>query len=210
MAASVVREAAIIPVQGFMAMSEANDPLDDKSEGGKNHLRDQEQLRSKRDFKWLQRVVVVNPPGLAGVPVEVLFAARGSAGRDGPVVAYTPLASIFTYIKKANVKEDRPAVLLALGDPAGRSGTERTSGTSTFGGGRRELRHRFRPVTPESVDPAPRAGGVGPFAAEGTSPGGLGSGKRLAEEKPSHGVLKASGREPRADGPVDRRARACV
>jgi tetratricopeptide (TPR) repeat protein len=66
----------------------------------------------------VRRVVVVNSPGLAGVPVEVLFAARGGAGRDAPAVAYAPSASMFTYLKKAKVKEDRPAALLALGDPA--------------------------------------------------------------------------------------------
>jgi hypothetical protein len=34
------------------------------------------------------------------------------------VVAYAPSASMFTYLKKAKIKENRPAALLALGDPA--------------------------------------------------------------------------------------------
>src|SRR5262249_54768249 len=69
-------------------------------------------------LEGVRRVVVVNSPGLAGVPVEVLFAARAGAGRDAPVVAYAPSASMFTYLKKAKGKDDRPAALLAVGDPA--------------------------------------------------------------------------------------------
>jgi CHAT domain-containing protein len=69
-------------------------------------------------LKGVRRVVVVNSQGLAGVPVEVLFAARGDAGRGAPVVAYAPSVSMFTYLKKAKIKENRPAALLALGDPA--------------------------------------------------------------------------------------------
>jgi hypothetical protein len=66
----------------------------------------------------VRRVVVVNSPGLDGVPVEVLFAARAGAGRGAPAVAYAPSASMFTYLAKAKVKENRPAALLALGDPS--------------------------------------------------------------------------------------------
>jgi CHAT domain-containing protein len=69
-------------------------------------------------LKGVRRVVVVNSPGLDGVPVEVLFAARGGAGRDAPVVAYAPSASMFTCLKKTKIKENRTAALLALGDPA--------------------------------------------------------------------------------------------
>src|SRR5262249_45127324 len=56
--------------------------------------------------------------GLAGVPVEVLFAARGDTRQASPVVAYAPSASMFTYLTRAQEPESRPAVLLALGDPA--------------------------------------------------------------------------------------------
>jgi hypothetical protein len=52
------------------------------------------------------------------VPVEVLFAARGGSAGGGPAVAYAPSASMFTYLKKAGPPSDRPATLLALGDPA--------------------------------------------------------------------------------------------
>ena len=64
------------------------------------------------------RVVVVNSPGLAGVPVEVLFAARARAGEPGPTVAYAPSASMLTYLARAARSEGRPATLLAVGDPA--------------------------------------------------------------------------------------------
>src|SRR5262249_31639243 len=43
-------------------------------------------------LEGVRQVVVVNSPGLAGVPVEALFAARGGAGREAPVVAYAPSA----------------------------------------------------------------------------------------------------------------------
>src|SRR5262249_25950201 len=69
-------------------------------------------------LKGVRRVVVVNSPGLAGVPVEVLFAARGSAAEPGPVVAYAPSASMFAHLVKTKAPADRPATLLALGDPA--------------------------------------------------------------------------------------------
>jgi Tfp pilus assembly protein PilF len=69
-------------------------------------------------LKGVKRVIVVNTPGIAGVPVEVLLAARGAAGREAPVVAYAPSASIFTDLASAKSPADRPAALLALGDPA--------------------------------------------------------------------------------------------
>jgi CHAT domain-containing protein len=72
----------------------------------------------EKHLTGVRRVVVVNSPGLAGVPVEALFAAPGGAGRDAPVVAYAPSASMFTYLKKAKIKENGPPALLALGDPA--------------------------------------------------------------------------------------------
>src|SRR5262249_994366 len=59
-----------------------------------------------------------NRRGWAGGPAEVRAVGGGAGGRDGPVVAYAPSASMFTYLKQAKVKEKRPATLLALGDPA--------------------------------------------------------------------------------------------
>src|SRR5262249_10843039 len=69
-------------------------------------------------LKGVRRVVVVNSPGLAGVPIEVLFTARGRAGEPAPVVAYAPSASMVALMAKTRAPADRPATLLALGDPA--------------------------------------------------------------------------------------------
>jgi CHAT domain-containing protein/tetratricopeptide (TPR) repeat protein len=69
-------------------------------------------------LKGVRRVVVVNSPALAGVPVEVLFAARSEWAGPGPVVAYAPSASMFTYLTSAKPPPGRPVTLLALGDPA--------------------------------------------------------------------------------------------
>jgi tetratricopeptide (TPR) repeat protein len=69
-------------------------------------------------LKGVRRVVVVNSPGLAGVPAELLFAARGGAGEPDPVVAYAPSASMLAHLVKTKPPADRPASLLALGDPA--------------------------------------------------------------------------------------------
>jgi hypothetical protein len=65
-------------------------------------------------------MVVVNSPGLAGAPAEVLFAAAPgtSAGGPGPVVAYAPSASMFAHLARSGPPAGRPATLLALGDPA--------------------------------------------------------------------------------------------
>jgi CHAT domain-containing protein/Tfp pilus assembly protein PilF len=66
----------------------------------------------------VRRVVVVNSPGLAGVPVEVLFAARAKSGEQPPVVAYAPSASMLVHLMKTRPTTGRPVTLLALGDPA--------------------------------------------------------------------------------------------
>jgi len=66
----------------------------------------------------VRRVVVVNSPGLAGVPIEVLLAIRGGAGQPDPVVAYTPSASMFAHLARTAKPAVRPATLLAVGDPA--------------------------------------------------------------------------------------------
>jgi tetratricopeptide (TPR) repeat protein len=69
-------------------------------------------------LKGVRRIVVVNSPGLAGLPVEVLFAVRGGLKEPGPVVAYAPSASMFVHLARAARPAGRPATLLALGDPA--------------------------------------------------------------------------------------------
>jgi CHAT domain-containing protein/tetratricopeptide (TPR) repeat protein len=65
-----------------------------------------------------RRVVVVNSPGLAGVPVELLFEARAGAGGAAPVVSYAPSASMFAYLVGRKSSPSRPDALLAVGDPA--------------------------------------------------------------------------------------------
>jgi tetratricopeptide (TPR) repeat protein len=69
-------------------------------------------------LKGVKRVVVVNSPGLAGVPVEVLFAARGRKDEPGPMVSYAPSSSMFVHLVKSSPTAGAPATLLALGDPA--------------------------------------------------------------------------------------------
>jgi tetratricopeptide (TPR) repeat protein len=73
-------------------------------------------------LKGVRLVIVIHSPGLAGVPAEVLFAAapgsQGGATAPGPVVAYAPSASMFAYLIRAKPPDERPARLLALGDPA--------------------------------------------------------------------------------------------
>jgi CHAT domain-containing protein/Tfp pilus assembly protein PilF len=66
----------------------------------------------------VRRVVVVNSPWLAGVPVEVLFAARAKSSEQPPVIAYAPSASMMVHLIKTRPTADRTATLLALGDPA--------------------------------------------------------------------------------------------
>src|SRR5262249_11679169 len=54
----------------------------------------------------------------AGVPVEVLLAARGSKDEPDPMVSYAPSASMFVHLVKSSPTADALATLLALGDPA--------------------------------------------------------------------------------------------
>jgi hypothetical protein len=60
----------------------------------------------------------VNSPGLAGVPVELLLAARPDPAWDGITVAYAPSASMFAYLAGKPSLRDRPPTLLTLADPA--------------------------------------------------------------------------------------------
>jgi tetratricopeptide (TPR) repeat protein len=72
----------------------------------------------KGHLAGLKRLVVVNSPGLAGVPVEVLMAVRPDPTWDGIVVSYVPSASMFAYLVGRPVPHDRPAKFLAVADPA--------------------------------------------------------------------------------------------
>jgi CHAT domain-containing protein/Tfp pilus assembly protein PilF len=72
----------------------------------------------KGHLKGVDRLVVVNSPGLAGVPIEVLMAARPDPAWDGIAVAYAPSASMFAYFAGRPTARDRAATLLALADPA--------------------------------------------------------------------------------------------
>ena len=48
----------------------------------------------KEHLRGVRRLVVVNSPGLAGVPIEVLLAASPDRAWDGIAVSYAPSASI--------------------------------------------------------------------------------------------------------------------
>ena len=72
----------------------------------------------KEHLKGVNRLVVVNSPGLAGVPIEVLLAARPDPAWDGITVAYAPSASMFAYLVGKPTPRDRAPTLLALADPA--------------------------------------------------------------------------------------------
>ncbi len=73
----------------------------------------------KDHLKGVNRLVVVNSPGLAGVPIDLLMApsAEGSAGA-GVTVAYAPSASLFAYLVGKPTARDGVPNLLALADPA--------------------------------------------------------------------------------------------
>ncbi len=66
----------------------------------------------------IKRVIVVNSPGLVGLPVEVLFTARAQDPGAVPVVSYAPSASMFTYLRTKGPTGLGPETLLAVGDPA--------------------------------------------------------------------------------------------
>jgi CHAT domain-containing protein len=72
----------------------------------------------KAQLKGVNRLIVVNSPGLAGVPLEVLLAARPDPAWDGITVSYAPSASMFAYLVGKPTPRDRAATLLALADPA--------------------------------------------------------------------------------------------
>ena len=72
----------------------------------------------KEHLKGVNRLVVVNSPGLTGVPVEVLMAARPDPAWAGITVAYAPSASMFAHLVGKPTPRDRAPTLLALADPA--------------------------------------------------------------------------------------------
>jgi tetratricopeptide (TPR) repeat protein len=72
----------------------------------------------KGHLAGVRRLVVVNSPGLAGVPIEVLMAARPDPAWDAITVSYAPSASMFAYVLGRPVPRERPATLLAVADPA--------------------------------------------------------------------------------------------
>ena len=72
----------------------------------------------KEHLKGVNRLVVVNSPGLAGVPIEVLMAARPDPAWAGITVAYAPSASMFAHLVGKPTPRDRAPTLLALADPA--------------------------------------------------------------------------------------------
>jgi CHAT domain-containing protein len=69
----------------------------------------------KEHIKGVRRIIVINSPGMAGVPVEVLLAAQGV---ENVAVSYCPSASMFAYLQSRRPSVERPATLLALGDPS--------------------------------------------------------------------------------------------
>ena len=72
----------------------------------------------KEQSKGVNRLVVVNSPGLVGVPIEVLLAARPGPAWDGLTVAYAPSASMFAYLMGKTTPRTCAPTLLALADPA--------------------------------------------------------------------------------------------
>ena len=72
----------------------------------------------KEHLKGVNRLVVVNSPGLAGVPIEVLMVARPDPAWNSITVAYAPSASMFAYLVGKPAARDRAPTLLALADPA--------------------------------------------------------------------------------------------
>ena len=72
----------------------------------------------KRHLVGVRRLIVVTSPGMAGVPVEVLMAARPDPTWDAITVSYAPSAAMLAYLAGRPVPRDRPATLLAVADPA--------------------------------------------------------------------------------------------
>ena len=72
----------------------------------------------KGHLTGIKRLIVVTSPGMDGVPVEVLMAARPDPAWDAITVSYAPSTAMFAYLAGRPVPRDRPATLLAVADPA--------------------------------------------------------------------------------------------
>jgi CHAT domain-containing protein len=72
----------------------------------------------KEHLKGINRLIVVNSPDLAGVPIDVLLAAHPDPAWDGITVSYAPSASMFAYFAGKPAPRDRAPTMLALADPA--------------------------------------------------------------------------------------------
>jgi CHAT domain-containing protein len=72
----------------------------------------------KVHLKGIQRLVVVNSPGIAGVPLEVLMWSQPDPALARMTVCYAPSASMFVYLVARPSVRDRAPTLLAVGDPA--------------------------------------------------------------------------------------------
>ena len=83
--------------------------------------------------RGLLRLVVVNSPGLAGVPVEVLLALKPDPAWDGVAVAYAPSASMFAHLLGRPAARGGAPTLLALADPAYPEAEKETSAAGAAG-----------------------------------------------------------------------------
>ena len=91
----------------------------------------------KEHLKGVERLVVVNSPGLGGVPIEALMAARPDPAWDSITVSYVPSASMFAHLAgKPMPRRSSAPTLLALADPAYLEAGERRAATDFTGYGR--------------------------------------------------------------------------
>jgi CHAT domain-containing protein len=72
----------------------------------------------KAHLQGVNRLIVVNSPGMAGVPIEVLLTSQPEPAWNGITVSYVPSASMFAYLVGMPARRDRAPTLLALADPA--------------------------------------------------------------------------------------------
>jgi CHAT domain-containing protein len=95
----------------------------------------------------VRHLIVLPSPGLSGLPLEALLAARSAEGRSF-VVSYAPSGTMLTRLRRSRPDPSGPTRLLALGDPA------------------------FPPANPEPPPPPPDHG-VAVLAVEPNGPAGL-------------------------------------
>ena len=70
-----------------------------------------------RHLKGITHLILMPSPGLAGIPIEALFAAL-PADTVPPVISYAPSCTTFLTLSKLRNQNPGKAKLLALGDPA--------------------------------------------------------------------------------------------